>query len=295
MRRGLSREREGELLMLLLCLLEGWFPVLSVITVALVGALYSYTFILILSTLVLAALLAARRELGTIFDREAQKPLALSALYITLLFILVFLGMRYTSAGNTALILFLQLLFSYLYFNVFGSERLDPQHSKGALLMGAGALLMLVPHEWRFNPGDLLILAAAAIAPVANVYQRRARARVGAMTLLTYRNLAALPFVALLAFCFEPLPDSAAWREALPYLVAVSLLIYVIAKILWIEALHRISITKMSAMLAIVPLLTLLIAYGVLGEVPGIRQLLGMLPILAGGYLITRPVRSAGA
>ena len=285
----MTREREGELFVLLLCVLESWFPILSIIAIALVGALHSYAIIIAIATIALLALLFREGNAASLFNPDAQKDLLLTSLFITLLFLLVFLGLQYTTAGNMAVIIFLQLAFSYLYFNLLGSERLMPLHTMGALLMGIGALLMLFPQNFRLNAGDLLILAAAAVAPVANLYQKRARAHVSSMTILTYRNLVALPVLCALAWWFEPLPRLQDFWQALPYLGAVALLVYVAAKILWVEALHRISITKMSAMLAMMPLFTMMFAYPVLGEVPTIRQIAGLVPILLGGYFITRP------
>ena len=91
------------------------------------------------------------------------------------------------------------------------------------------------------------------------------------------------------AVLIEGVPSAAALAAALPYVTAVALLVYVLAKVLWIEALHRIGITKLSAMIALMPLFTLLFAYPVLHEVPSARQLLGIIPILIGAFAITRP------
>ena len=59
---------------------------------------------------------------------------------------------------------------------------------------------------------------------------------------------------------------------------------------MWIEALHRTSITKLSAMMGLVPMMTLIFAYFYLNEVPELRQVLGIIPVLAGGYLLTKPL-----
>ncbi len=59
---------------------------------------------------------------------------------------------------------------------------------------------------------------------------------------------------------------------------------------MWIEALHRISITKVSAMMGLVPMMTLFFAYLYLNEIPELHQILGIIPILVGGYLLTKPV-----
>ena len=60
---------------------------------------------------------------------------------------------------------------------------------------------------------------------------------------------------------------------------------------MWIEALNRLSITKLSAMLALLPVFTLIFAYFYLDEVPEFRQMMGIIPVLVGGYLITKPVK----
>ncbi|MEA3523364.1 MAG: EamA family transporter, partial [Campylobacterota bacterium] len=79
--------------------------------------------------------------------------------------------------------------------------------------------------------------------------------------------------------------------SALPYILIIGTVIYVISKIMWVEALHRISITKMSAMMGLVPMMTLFFAYFYLNEVPEFRQILGIIPILLGGYLLTKPIK----
>ncbi|MEA3418699.1 MAG: DMT family transporter [Campylobacterota bacterium] len=285
----MQKEREGEILMVMLSVLESLFPIFSLYSIALIGAIYSYAFVVVIALVVLTAILTVKKQWWTLFVPKAQKDLLWTSFYITLLFLLLFTGLRYTTAGNVAVLVFLQLFFAYLYFNILGSERMTPLHTIGAFVMGAGAVIMLFPEDLQFNIGDGLALAAAAIAPVANLYQKRARKHVGTITILTYRNLVALPFLLLIAFFFEPLPIKEHLISAIPYLLANGILIYVIAKIFWIEALHRISITKMSAMVALIPLFTLLFAYLFLGEIPTFRQIFGILPILAGGYLITRP------
>lgn len=286
----MQREREGEILVVLLSVLESLFPIFSIFTIVLIGSIYSYAFVIVIATIVLGIILTAQKGWHTLLLRDAQKELLLTSLYITILFLLLFISLRYTTAGNVAVLMFLQLLFSYLYFNVLGSEKLTPLHTKGAFLMGLGAIVMLFPDEFVFNPGDVLALTAAAIAPIANLYQKRAREYVGTITILSYRNLAALPFLFLAASIFEPFPQRDKLIAAMPYLLANGILVYVVAKIFWVEALHRISITKMSAMIALVPIFTLIFAYLIFGEIPSLQQIAGIFPILAGGYMVTRPV-----
>jgi len=289
----MKEERKGEIYMLLLSVIESWFPILSLFCIPLIGAIYSYAFSITIATALFSVLLIYQKRVPELFQKNALKDLLLTTLFINLLFVLVFIGLQYTTAGNMAVIIFLQLLFAYLYFNVFGSDRLSPMHTAGAVVMGIGALTVLIPDDLSFNRGDLIILIAAAIAPFANLYQKRARGYVSSETILAFRNVVALPVIFLLAYLSEPLPTEVNLVEAAPYVLLIGLLVFGLAKVLWIEALHRISITKVSAMMALPPLFTLVFAYYALDEAPNLRQMLGIIPILLGGYLITKPEKEA--
>jgi drug/metabolite transporter (DMT)-like permease len=286
----MTREREGELLMLGLTVLESWFPILSIVAMSYVGALHTYMYSLIIAFFFYVAIMYKRDRFKELKNSAAYKDLLLTTFWITFIFTLIFIGMRYTTAGNMAVIVFLQVLFSYLYFNVFGKEKMDTIHLIGALIMGTGALIILFPQDFEFNKGDWLILASAAAAPIVNLYQKRARAYCSAETILGFRTVVGFPFVALLAYLLEPAVSYEAFMSALPYICLIAVGVYVAAKIMWIEALNRMSITKLSAMLALMPVFTLFFAYLYLDEIPEFRQLLGIVPVLVGGYLITKPV-----
>ncbi|UPT78200.1 DMT family transporter [Sulfurovum sp. XGS-02] len=287
----MTKEREGEILMIGLAILESWFPIFSIVSISYIGALHTYTYSLLIALAFFIMIMFKRDRFKELKNRKAYKDLLLTSFWITSLFALVFVGMRYTTAGNTAVIIFLQLLFSYLYFNIFGKEKMHTLHVWGAFIMGMGALIILIPDELTFNKGDLLILVAAAIAPLANLYQKRAREFCSSETILGFRTFIGLPFIALMAWAFEPAVLYDAFISALPSLLFIGILIYVVSKIMWIEALHRTSITKLSAMMGLVPMMTLVFAYLYLHEVPELRQVLGIVPVLVGGYLLTKPLK----
>ncbi len=284
----MTKERQAELFMVLVAVLESLFPIVSLFSIALIGSISSYALITAIATVIFISLLLYKKEFHLLFHPLAQKDLLLTSALITTLFLLIFLSLRFTTAGNVGVLLFLQLLFSYLYFNLFGHEKMSALDTLGAGLMGLGAIIILFPHEWHVNVGDILALCAAAIAPLANYYQKRARTHVSAICILTYRNIAALPLILVLAFFFESRPSYDSLMQALPYIFFNAIFIYVVAKILWIESLHRISITKMNAMLALSPVFTIILANIFLNEAIEGEKIIGVLPIIIGGYLITK-------
>jgi len=288
----MTREREGELLSVGMNILESWFPILSIVAMSYVGALHTYMYSLMIAFFFYMAIMYKRDRFSELKNKAAYKDLLMTTFLITTIFTLIFIGMRYTTAGNMAVIVFLQVLFAYFYFNVLGKEKMDTVHLVGAFIMTIGALIILIPSDLNFNKGDLLILLASAIAPFVNLYQKRAREYCSAETILGFRTVVGFPFVAALAYFLEPAVSYDNFMLALPYIFLIATLIYVISKIMWIEALNRISITKLSAMLALLPVFTLFFAYLYLGEVPDFRQMLGIVPVLVGGYLITKPIKA---
>lgn len=288
----MTKEREGELLMIGLSILESWFPILSIVAISYIGALHTYAFSLFISLFFFLTLMFKKNLFIELKNKDAYKDLLLTSFWITTLFALVFIGMQFTTAGNMSVIIFTQLFFSYLYFNVFGDEKISFLHSIGAFIMGIGAIIILIPDDLTFNKGDLIILVAAAIAPVANFYSKRARGHCSSITILGFRTIIALPVIALLAWIIEPEISLEALDKALPYVALIGLVVFGFSKILWMEALHRISITKISAMIALVPPMTLLFAFIYLNEIPEFRQILGIIPVLIGGYLLTKPIKN---
>ncbi len=288
----MDTEKRGLLYAWLFAMLEGLFPILSIFTLRYIGSLYAYAFSIAVATLFFVAYLHHRGKLHELISAEARFDLLMTALLINGMFVLIFIGLRYTTAANMSVIIILQLLFSYLYFNVFGSEKLGVVPTIGAFMMAVGGIYVVFPADFRFNKGDLMILAAAAIAPVANLYQKRARNFVSSETVLAFRDIAAIPIVLALALLFERPLSLHAFREALPFILLNGFLVFTLAKMLWIEALHFTSITKLSAMVSLIPVFTLLFSWLLLSQIPSMHTLPGIIAVVVGSLLISRKEQS---
>ncbi len=284
----MKQERSGELLMVAFAVFEGWFPIFTVMALHFITPVFAYSFTLIFAIVFFMALIVLRKKSGELLLWSAYKDLLLTSLFISIMFACIYIGLSYTTAGNMAVLIFLQVFFSFLYFNLIGGEKFAGLHLLGALLMASGAIVILFPDELTLNKGDLLVLLAAALAPIANLYQKRARRQVSSETILAFRSIVALPLILIIAILLEPVPEWEDIISALPYIATSGLLLMGLSKIFWVESIHRISITKASAMAALIPVFTLLFAYLSLNEVPGNSQLVGIFPILVGGYLISR-------
>lgn len=279
---------KGEVYTLALSIIEAHFPIFAFFTVSVLGGLHAYFYSLAIAATILVFWVIFRRKLPELSRTHAYKNLALTSLFITTLFSLIFLALQTTSPSHVAIILFLQVLFSYLFLGRNPGEQLDRQHLIGVILMTLGALIILFPNQFTIRLGDVLALLAAVIAPFANHYQKRARADVSSETILMVRSLIALPFLYLLAQLFEPEPSWIEIQSQILWLFLTGAMVFVVSKILWVEALHRLPITKVNALYAFSPLMTLGLAYLYLAESPTWTQILGAIPILIGSIFITQ-------
>jgi drug/metabolite transporter (DMT)-like permease len=285
----MSSERQGEWYAVAIALLESLFPIFSICILVNIEPLFTYAFSIMVANIIFVAMISYQKSWSEFLVKEAWKDMLWLTFYITSLFILIMLGLQYTSAGNMAVIISLQLFFSYLYFSVFGTEKMTIIHSLGALFMGIGAIVILFPNELTLNKGDGLIFLAAIIAPLVSKYQKQARVFVSAKTILAFRNILALPFVLLFAFYMESIPTLTAVLDVSGFIVLNGVLIFTLSKLLFVEALNLIGITKLLALVSFMPIFTLIFAYIMLGEVPTFVQSIGVIPIVLGSYFITRP------
>ena len=284
----MTDKHKGEFYAVIISLLESLFPIFSIFLLSAVQPLFAYVFSIAVATVIFIGMITYQKTWAEFFIKEAWVDMFWLTFYITALFILIMVGLQYTTAGNMSVIMTMQLFFSYLYFNVFGKEKMTFVHSLGALFMGVGAIIILFPEDFSLNKGDALIFLAAIIAPLVSKYQKQARVFVSSKTILAFRNILALPFVLAFAFFLEETPSLEKIAEVWYFIVLNGVLIFVVSKVLFVEALNLIPITKLLALLSLMPIFTVVAAYFILGEVAMFVQFMGMIPIVIGAYLITK-------
>lgn len=290
----LTSGRKGELCIFLSALLWGLFPVITILTFSGTGPLYSAALSTLASAVFFAVLLTIRRQWSFVHERRAWKPILLTTLYIGIIFYgLVFTGLRYTNAGNGAIMSLMEVFFSFLILGLLiRHEQLVVRHLFGGICMVGGVGLILLPNVSGWHAGDLLILLATACAPLGNKYTQEARQTVTAEFVLFWRGLLSGLFLLALAYALEPLPARHVIVQSLSFFLVNGILLLGLSKILWIEGVHRIPITKAVSLEVIAPLFTLIVAFFVLHEKVTVLQMAGLLPIVAGVFLLTKKPKS---
>ncbi len=283
----MSEERKGELFIAGSGVLWSFFPIVTALSVAGTTPLASLGWTTLFATLFFAALMAKRRKWAELKNRRALGYMVWVSLFIGLYYGFIFFGLEFTSPGNASLIGLTEVFYSFLLFNVWHRQYFARQHILGALLTLLGAAIVLLPNVHQANPGDLLILVGTAMAPLGNYFQQKARKEISSETMMFFRSVMSAPTILLLAYLLGDSISLAALRPVWILVAINGFLLFGLSKIFWIEGIHRISVTKADAMCGFEPLLTLLLAWMILGTAPTMFQLLSFVPLLFGMLLLT--------
>lgn len=285
---NISETRKGELAILFSTVLWGLTPVIVLLSYGSVGPLTSLAFTTLLAAGFFAIVITFKKGWNDFLKPGVFKYLALIALFIGILYYSIyFVGLKYTTAGNASLILLMEVFFNYLFFNIWKKEAFSAAHILGSLFMLVGASVVLLKDFSGFNKGDIIVLLANLFSPAGNYFQQKLRKQISSEAILFGRNLITVPFVFFLALLFREKFSLPQLGQSFWYLLISGFLLLGFCKFLWVEGIHRISVTKASALEAIGPLFTLLFAYLILRQAPTVWQLASFFPLAAGLVLLT--------
>ncbi|MFH0770544.1 MAG: DMT family transporter [Candidatus Peregrinibacteria bacterium] len=286
----LSETRKGELSIFLSTLLWSLFPVITILTFSGMGPMLSSALSTLFGALFFAIVLTVRGRWRELKMRSAWKDILLASVSIGIIFYgLMFLGLAHTTAGNASIVSLMEIFFSFLILGVIvRHEHLPFRRILGAVSMALGAAVILAPKSSGWHSGDLLVLLATVFGPIGNFYAQRARRAVSAECIMFFRSVFSGLFLLCVAMLLEPIPSGAAFAGSFWFLVINGILLFGLSKILWIDGIHHIPITKAISLESMTPALTLLVAFFALGEPIMKYQILGFVPIVLGIWLLMR-------
>ncbi len=274
--------------------LWGLFPVITTISFSHVSPVTSLLITILFAALFLGLWLLASGRWRELLIKAAWPDILAAAFFLAVLYYgFYFLGLAHTTPNNAAIVALLEVLFSYLLFNIWRKEYFSTNSILGALLMVIGAAIILLPKVSTVHSGDFLVMAAATSAPFGNLFQQRARKKISSLTLIFARYFLALPFLFLLNYFFGGPPNWSQIYMALPALAVTGCALLGLAKIFWIEGIHRIPVTHAVALSSISVLFTLAFSYIFLHLPITLSQLLAGIPIFIGVLLLTRKQTAA--
>ena len=264
------------------------FPIVTILSYGKLPSLIAFAWTTALSAVFFAIIISFRGKWHEIKNLNLWKYVAMVALFIGVLFYgFYFVGLSKTSAGNASIVAQMEVFTSFLFFNIWKKEKISLNYILGGLLMVLGVFIVLYPKFSGVALGDLLVLCATFFAPVGNFFQKKARKEASSETVMFLRTLISAPIIFLIAFMLGIYGDANLIKISFPFLLLNGFLILGMSKMLWVEGIHRISVTKAIALSSIAPLATLLLSWIFLHQPPTIWQLASLVPIIFGVMLLT--------
>ncbi|MCX6732700.1 MAG: DMT family transporter [Candidatus Roizmanbacteria bacterium] len=287
----LSVQRQGELYLIAGILLWSIFPIFTQLSYSAVSPYSSLAVSSLFSALFFAVILTIRHRWREVLNIKALRYTLYSTFFVGIIYyLLYFLSLRYSSAGNVSILALSEAFFSFLLFHVWKKEYIPKEHIYGAAFILLGAVIVLVPSITLFHIGDLLILLGAAIVPFGNLFVQKARKLVNTETIMFVRGFVGSCSIFILSFLFHaasPLPQV---LHSLSYLITNGVFILGLSTMLWVEGIHRIPVTKANALSSLGPLITLLFAWVIFKTSPTSWQLISFIPMFIGVLLISKKI-----
>ena len=280
-----------------LCALNGAFvPAVARLTslqvdpllVATVSSLFAGVFALVV--------LAGRGELGVLFAPAAAPRLALVGLLGTALaFFLFYAGARRASAIEAALGLQVEPIYSLFGAWLGLGHRPTVRRVLSLAVLLAGLALALGAHELSSSSGIWLILATPLCWQLSHLVVLRGLRGVAGVTPSVLTGARYVYGGAILAAAWLALGADrdalTALGPSLPLLAFQGIVLSYLGTIVWYAAIVRLDLARTTAIVVpSIPVLSLAASFVLLGEVPTLRQALGM-ALTAGGVLafVTAP------
>jgi drug/metabolite transporter (DMT)-like permease len=220
--------------------------------------------------------------------------IANNALYLGLGYV----GLRTVSAGLGTLVVSANPVLTAVLAAMFLDERLTWQKLAG-LALGVGGVGFIVAHRLSHGgSGDsaagLLFTFGALLSIVGGTILYKKLAPKGSLLLgSALQNIAGGLVLIPFAFWFESLSEIVpSWRlvASLGYLVVLG---SIAGYLLWQHLIREMGATAASAYHFVMPPLGVLFAWLLLGEHVALADMLGIVPVALGIYLVTRPAALA--
>jgi drug/metabolite transporter (DMT)-like permease len=220
--------------------------------------------------------------------------IANNALYLGLGYV----GLRTVSAGLGTLVVSANPVLTAVLAAMFLGERLTWQKLAG-LALGVGGVGFIVAHRLSHDgSGDsaagLLFTFGALLSIVGGTILYKKLAPKGSLLLgSALQNIAGGLVLIPFAFWFESLSEIVpSWRlvASLGYLVVLG---SIAGYLLWQHLIREMGATAASAYHFVMPPLGVLFAWLLLGEHVALADMLGIVPVALGIYLVTRPAALA--
>ncbi len=218
------------------------------------------------------------------FDpKDLKKFVVLGISGVSLLYILQFAALYYTTPTNASIL----INTSVLFIAAFSGERLSDKQKLGLVISFVGIVLILLKGSFRVSIiGDVMVLGNGVLWAVYTLYARDMFEKYTNYEVVFYSFLFGLltliPFFAV--FPLEIPERTITWVSVLYLAIFCSVFGYVI----WYRCVETLGASRTSVFVYLIPIFTAVMSYAVFGEEFTARKVAGGFLTILGIYLVER-------
>jgi drug/metabolite transporter (DMT)-like permease len=284
----MTEARKGNIFIISEMILWSLFPILATLGFKGITPLVSLFWVNLIATLFFFCLMFVRGRWQELKDKLVWLYTLGIVIFVCVLFYgLYFYALGKTTPANAAIVALFEIVPSYIFFQIIKKEHFDSRHILGIILGIVGALIVLLPKAGTVHSGDFIILLAVFFPPIGNWYQQKIRKIASTETVLFLRHLLSIPFILILIYVFGMSISLKGTTGILGWLLLNGIVVFGISKIFWVEAIHRMSVTKALAISSLNPIFTVLFAWFLMNQTPTIFQLAALPFLIVSVWILT--------
>jgi drug/metabolite transporter (DMT)-like permease len=201
------------------------------------------------------------------------------------------IGLEYTTASNSSLIIASNPVFITLLAHFYLKEKMKLMQMVGVAVALLGIVFIVEPSRLSFGfesaIGDLLSLGAAVSWAVCSILGKKVLSKYGALKVTFFSNLFGTAFLLPPLFIAEELVlPSSAWLWLL--LIILGFFCSGLAYFFWYRVLEDVPVTQAGVSLFFIPVVSVTIAFLVLSEPVGFDFMVGAFLVIVGVVLTER-------
>lgn len=250
---------------------------------------------LVATPIMIALIFLLKKDRRIPIRKEFLSLLVLGLTGVTLLYLFQFIGIEYTTASTSSVLISTNVVFILLLSTVFLKEVFTFKKIFGVILSFVGVATVIfaqsnnetISFNNQFIIGCVLVLLSAFCWALYSIVGKRLLARYDPFTVTTYAfvlgTVMFLPFVYTDAINVIQNVSFDGWMAVLYLAVFCSVFGYVA----WYYVLSKVDAGKAAVFLNFIPLFTITLAFFI-DEIPTILFLVGTITIICGIYLAQR-------
>ena len=284
----MNETQKGNIYIISEMILWSLFPIISLLGLKGLPSIVSLFWVNVFAMMFFLGIMIFRRKMADFKNKQAWYYTFVSVILIHIIFYgLYFYALDKTTPTNASIIALFEIVPTYIFFQVIKKEHFLKKHILGIIFAVTGALIVLLPKAGHINYGDFIILIAVFFPPVGNWCSQQSRKIISTEATLFMRHFVAIPFLFILAILFKTPVNHFEINNVIGWLLLNGILIFGLSKIFWLEAIHRMSVTKALAINALNPIFTVFFSWLLIKDLPTVVQIFSIPFLIISILLLT--------